>query len=352
MAEQPQEAGGEAPAGPMTVDQAVDRLAASLEQSDETTLEDEAGEGRQTADLNAEPEDEDEDVDTDQASDESEDEDEDADPEDDDEDQADKQSEYVDDSAKVRLDDGTEVTVADLKRGSLMQSDYTKKTQEVAQERQAVRQTQDRLNSYSEAILERLQMADALAQYAAPMPPDETLRETDPVQYMMAQQDYQAAVADFNQRVGQIRQAIAETRQVQGEAAQTQASEELEHARTKLREMVPELSDPEKSRVVIADIVATANALGFSSDEVTSWRDPRIGHMAYLASQAKKLEGQKPKAASKTKGKPPVQRAKGKPSEKSSKRGKYAASMKRLQKTGSQHDAVEALAAKMGLDLD
>ena len=49
--------------------------------------------------------------------------------EDDDEDEAEADDELVADDGKVRLDDGSLVSIAELKKGHLRQADYTKKTQ-------------------------------------------------------------------------------------------------------------------------------------------------------------------------------------------------------------------------------
>lgn len=344
MTDTTQEAGGDA-TGPLTFDQALERLSGAIEQSPATQLDGDDDEAQNTATPEPDDEAEDEEVgDADDTSSEAEEADEEADSEDDDADDAEGQSgDVVPDTARVRLDDGTEVSIGELKRGSLLMRDYTQKTQEVAQERQTVRQMQDQLHGYSQSILQQLHMANALAQYAAPRPPDERLRDEDPVQYMMLRQDYEAAAADFNQRLAQIQQGIAETQNVRGQAEQAMTEEQLQQARQRLREVVPELNDPQRYNAIVNDIVSTANALGFSADEVKSWRDPRFGHAMYLASQAYKLNKAKPKAVSKTQGKPPVQRAGKQQSGKDQKRGTYVKSMKRLRQTGSTQDAIEAL---------
>lgn len=343
MTDTTQEAGGEVASGPLTFDQALERLSGVIDQSTGTTGDDSDDEAQDTATPDTDNDAEDEAVaEGDDAEDDAEDADEEADSEDD-EDDAKGQSDVVPDTARVRLDDGTEVSIADLKRGSLLMRDYTQKTQEVAQERTQVRQMQDKLHAYSQTILQQLQMANALAQYAAPQPPDERLQYDDPVHYLMLDRQYQAAVADFNQRLWSIRKGIEETQGVRSEAEQAMTAEQLEQAKAKLRESVPELNDPKRYHSIVNDIVATAEALGFSADEVKGWRDPRMGHAMYLAAKARKLEQGKPKAVSKTQGKPPVQRAGKQQSSKDQKRGQHAQTMKRLRKTGSQEDAINAL---------
>ena len=49
-----------------------------------------------------------------------------------------EQGRFVGLDAKVRLDDGRVVTVAELRSGSMMQADYTRKTQELAEQRRSV----------------------------------------------------------------------------------------------------------------------------------------------------------------------------------------------------------------------
>jgi hypothetical protein len=50
-------------------------------------------------------------------------------------------------SAKVKLADGTEITIDELQKGYMRQSDYTKKTQELAQKRKETTQSDNSDNN-------------------------------------------------------------------------------------------------------------------------------------------------------------------------------------------------------------
>lgn len=341
MNEETEQAGGEA--GPISMEQAVDRLAAQLEGQSETTKPEPQAEDNETEPDDVGDEETDGSPEEDQAAESEASESEDDDGSDEGDDDAERQS--FTDETTIRLDDGTETTLGELKRGSMLMADYTRKTQEVAEQRRQLEETLNQLNGYAPAILERLHVADQLAQFAMPQPPSEDLRYSDPVEYSLQRQDYQAAMADYENRVAMIRQGIQETTGLQQGAQQYQGTQSLEEGRQKLREAIPELNDPNKAQGVVNDILSVAERVGFSRDEVTGWRDPRIAQLAHLAARAAKLDSSKPKVAKKTDGKPPVQKPGKRQGASDKKRMAYENQRKRLAKTGSADDAVEALLA-------
>lgn len=341
MSEETEQAGGNA--GPMSVDEAVDRLAGQLEGQSARTKPEAPAEDNETEPDDVGEEDTDGSPEGDQAAGSEASESEEDDGSDEGDDDAEGQS-FADDTT-VRLDDGTETTLGELKRGSMLMADYTRKTQELAEHRRQLEDTLQQLNGYAPAILERLQVADQLAQFAMPQPPDEELRYSDPVEYSLQRQDYQAAMADYENRVALIRQGIQETMSLQHGAQQYQGAQSLEEGRKKLREAIPELNDPNKAQGIVNDILSVAEHLGFSREEVSAWRDPRIAQLAHLAARAAKIDGLKPKVAKKTDGKPPVQKPGKRQGANDKKRLAYENKRKRLAQTGSVDDAIETLLA-------
>jgi len=337
-----EQAGGEEAAGPTTFDEAVDRLAAQFEgQSEETKPEAEAAEDPQTANPKTDKDDEEAgspDEDQAEAS-EADDADGEADPEDED-DQAEEQSDFVGDDALVRLEDGTETTLGELKRGSMLQADYTRKTQELADQRKATQEAYDKVvNDYIPGIVERLKVASELIQFVQPQPPSRDLRYSDPTEFQLQMDEYREAMADYEQRVAAIQQGLQQTDDIKG----TKTGMDLTEARRQLREAIPELNDKDKAPSVVNGIAEAAQAVGFTAEEIGAWQDPRIARLAHLAARARKLEKAKPQVAKKTEGKPPVQKPGKRPSRKEQSRQAYQEQKKRLRQTGSVDDAVEAL---------
>ena len=58
----------------------------------------------------------------------------------------------LDDEAKVRLKDGTEVTLAELREGALRRDDYTRKTQELADQRRELEEQREKIDRFTSAF--------------------------------------------------------------------------------------------------------------------------------------------------------------------------------------------------------
>src|SRR5690606_31327540 len=85
----------------------------------------------------------------------------------------------------------TIVAVADLKKGSLLQADYTRKTQEVAEQRRTVETQSSALRQQTEQLEQQRAYAQSLIQSFTPQPPDIALLQTDPVAYMSQKANYE-----------------------------------------------------------------------------------------------------------------------------------------------------------------
>jgi hypothetical protein len=273
--------------------------------------------------------------------------DEEGDPEED-EDQAEEQSAPSDDDAEVfALDDGTKVSRKEAREGYLRNRDYTQKTQALGNERKSARELFQKLNEFAPAIMERLQLADALvAEYAVPRPPDPELEETDPVKYLMLERLHDKAMREFQARVHAIREGLASTQGLAGEHGQVLTAEKRQQEMSALHSAIPALFDPKTQAGTLKAIQSAAEKAGFTPQEVTDhWTDHRLHKLALLASRAVQLDQQKPKVAKKVEGKPPVAKPGTRGTEKQGAQLEYARSMQRLQRSGSIDDAAAALNA-------
>lgn len=144
--------------------------------------------------------------------------------EDDDEDEDDESEAYELPEDAVLVVDGQRMTLAELRDGNMRQSDYTKKTQEVAQQRQQVQewaqQAEQVLSEQSQHInalgmmLEQQVMADQQYDW-------DTLAQEDPGTFLQLQRQAQ-------ERQG-ILQQLKETQQQQAEQQQQQLAEQFQH---------------------------------------------------------------------------------------------------------------------------
>lgn len=165
---------------------------------------------------------------------------------------------FAPDTAKVTLEDGTVITVAELKRNQLFQRDYTKKTTELSENRKAV----DARASEVEQQAQSLQaQAAAIAEFAKkylPQAPElpKSDPETDPMgwlRYMQQKQSYDEAMAEF----GKVETARTQL----SEADQRKLTEERnQRVQSEMRELAsdPFFANQQKVDAFARDLKANA----------------------------------------------------------------------------------------------
>ena len=143
----------------------------------------------------------------------------------------------------VRFDDGTELALSEVKRGFLRQSDYTRKTQEVADQRKAVeteraqylaekKQAAENIEPLIQAAIEAINNPAAQAEL-------EQLRQIDPGAYavrIMEQQARQAKIQQLAWHQQQLRESAARE---EAEKFQRERRETAERSRSVLMETIP-----------------------------------------------------------------------------------------------------------------
>lgn len=127
----------------------------------------------------------------------------------------------------VKFDDGTELTLSEVKRGYLRQQDYTRKTQETAELRKGLEAQRTQFDTERKAVAERLtpliQQAEAILANPAMQQELHELRVTDPGAYavkVMELQQQQATVQRLQYEQAQLR-----------EQAEREAAERFQHER-------------------------------------------------------------------------------------------------------------------------
>lgn len=171
--------------------------------------------------------------------------------------------------------------------------DYTKKTQQLAEQRKA-------LEAEAKSVIEARQLRDAyaerlqvLAQVLSAPDQDtnlEELKENDPVGYAVA-------VAEMQQKEKQLQAINAERYRIAQEqqAEQAQALQQfMQQQAEQLKTMLPEYADPEKGEALRADMRKFAKNVGFTDEELSMVRDARQVMTLYKAMQYDKLQQAKP----------------------------------------------------------
>lgn len=246
---------------------------------------------------------------------------------------------FAADNAKVTLDDGTVITVADLKRNNLFQRDYTRKTQELAEDRKNFQQVQQQVDQYALAIAQQRDFLAQAAQQFMPQPPDKAMREYDPL-------GYQAAKEDYDERVRVLSQIQAQQHHQQQWAEherQRQDAELRQQEAARLFEAMPELRDQKVYRKFWDEAVETVADYGFSAEELDQMLDHRFYKAVRDLAKYRKAKASQPKVKQDLQNRPKLIKG-GKRMDPKAKTSREAqAKSERLRRTGRFEDGVAAL---------
>jgi hypothetical protein len=165
-----------------------------------------------------------------------------------------------------------EVTEQELTRDYSGQQYIQQQMREVAEQRKAVEQAKleahETSNAYAQALAqvnERLQTDDLT-------PPDKSMRETDPIGYLEAMEDFRAAQAE-RQTLQQQQYLLQQQQQAQQQA---QRDQYVQQEAANLMERIPILKDPVKGPETISAMMKTGAKYGFSEAEMKHEADPRF----------------------------------------------------------------------------
>lgn len=184
-----------------------------------------------------------------------------------------KDGQFVPDGGKVTLDDGTVLTVAELKRNNLFQRDYTRKTTELAAERAEFAKQRDFVGQHAQAIVQQREVLAKYMEQYLPKAPDVELARTDPYKYQIERAKYEKDHAALTA----IQEGIHAAQLRQQEAAEAELAEIKLAEAGKLFAKLPHLQDQAK----MADWYAKASKVmidvyGFTPEEVNEATDSRF----------------------------------------------------------------------------
>jgi hypothetical protein len=177
----------------------------------------------------------------------------------------------------------------------MRQQDYTRKTQEVAQQRRTVEDKAQYLDAREQILQSTFQEAaelqatqKQLEQYAAL--DWNALIADDPQQAMRLSMARQELQSKLNEKQRAVQTLIANA-----EAARNQhLAKQQELGRVELQRRVGALSDTDRKRTYEQGV-----ALGYTDQELSTIADPRIMHALYKAAQWDALQAAKPQAMKK-----------------------------------------------------
>jgi hypothetical protein len=186
-----------------------------------------------------------------------------------------------------------EVTLDELIKSYQLGTDYTKKSQAVAEERKAVEAERQRIEEaryLRDQYAERLQVIEQMLNQQPEAENLDYLKETDPIGYAVK-------VAELSQREKQLAQVQAERQRIaqqQDQERQEQLGHVIQAEARKLAEAIPEYADPQKGEVARRELREFGQKLGFSEQELAGIYDSRQVLTLWKAMQYDKLQSAKP----------------------------------------------------------
>jgi hypothetical protein len=196
-----------------------------------------------------------------------------------------------------------EITQRELIKLAQQGADYTKKSQQVSEQRKALDAEAAAINEAKQLRNEYAQRLEAMQQMLKAQQPEDDLdylQENDPIGYAVK-------VADMTRREKQM-QAIEYERQ---RIAQQQQAEMSEHQRRqvaaeaeKVTELIPDYSDAKKGAALRQELRAYAKSIGYSDEEIGAVYDARTVKALYDAMQYQKLVESKPGVSKKVQSAP------------------------------------------------
>lgn len=256
-----------------------------------------------------------------------------------DEDEQDDEDDEEPDSTtyQVRVDgEEIEVTLDELKAGYSRQRDYTRKTQEIAQQRRALEQEQQQAQQAQQQFMQLAQQAQQQIAMTAQQEPDwDALYRERPTEAPRIEREW---------RVQQERQqALAQQYQAALQQQQQQAvMEQVRESQEQLPKVLPEWQDPETAKQERAAMRDMLLETGFDETQVSQIYDWRVVVLLRDALKYREMEKRKKElrpAPEKKKGNPKTARPRAAKTPVDQKRKSSQVQRRRLAQTGSVDDA-------------
>ncbi|MGY8766195.1 MAG: hypothetical protein ACKVI5_04975, partial [Nitrospinaceae bacterium] len=197
-----------------------------------------------------------------------------------------------------------DVTLDELVSGYQKSTDYTQKSQTLAEERTKVEaHAQEIQNAMRtrEAYAQKLsQVEQYLTSQAKPSENLEELKENDPIQYAITV----AEQTEANKKINTIRQERQKVAQEQQHYRLQQQNQVVANEALMLSEKVKEFSDPKKAEQIKSDIRTFGKSVGFSDQELSQVYDHRHVMILQKAMAYDKLQKANPGVNKKLKSAP------------------------------------------------
>lgn len=251
----------------------------------------------------------------------------------------------------IKGEDGKDVvekpTVKELREGYMRQKDYSRKTAEVARQREELgEKTRLAIDGERKQYVQQIQqLHDVLLETVAP--------ELKNVDWNHLAQNDAFEYVRLRNRADQINQALST---IQGKAKEVTSKQEAEQkkarteiatkARAQLEADIPGFND-----ALYQSLMKSGEKFGYKPEEIATWVDARAIKLLYAATQGQQAAPAKPSVDKKVVTVPKVVRP-GASAENSQAQQRHASAMKQLQSSGTIQDAAAVLRARLGDSLN
>jgi len=240
---------------------------------------------------------------------------------------------------RVKVDnEEMEVDVDELIKGYSRTSDYTKKTQALAEQRKAIEAEKAKVQDAARLRDQYAQRLQVIEQMLTQSPQENLaeLKETDPIGYAVKM----AEQVEREKQLAAVRQERAQLAQRQQYEQQERLKAHLSQEAERLQAAIPEMADEVKGEVVRKEIKDFARSIGFSEQELSQVYDHRAVLTLYKAMQYDKLQKSKPATAKRVAEAPKTLRPG--PAQQSDPKTDDVKKLKgQLRKSGKQRDAAK-----------
>ena len=247
-----------------------------------------------------------------------------------------------------------EVSLDELMKGYSRQSDYTRKTQEVSEQRKEFdAMKQNMAQEYQQIQAERQQYTQALQSLMEGNMAGidkfanvdwEVLKETDPIEYVTRKEEFREA----QEKVQNLQREQHMAQQRHHAQSQHEHRQMLQQETTALVTALPEWGDPSKQPDIAKNIRSYATENGFTKEELDSLVDHRSILVLLKAQKYDQLQNSDVRGK-KLKNKPRVIRSGTGGDKKADSKSRRTAKMKRLRSSGHVDDAASILEDMMNV---
>ena len=234
--------------------------------------------------------------------------------------------------------DGEEkaVTLDELKQGFSGQKFVQKGMQENAQARKQTEQVYNALLESRQQVTELFSKLQNGGVTRQPIKPDIAMLDTDPIGYVEQNARFEQNMMAYQNEMQQFQQVQNDQLHAQNLALEAHRNQEM----TRLLEIMPDLKDPTKGKVMRDQMLSVGNEYGYGPEEISAIIDHRAIRVLEDARKYREIVAGKSKAVAKATQKKRTQPLKAGSKKASSSQKELRNKQSRLKNSGSIDDAV------------